>query len=207
MVLGSVSVGNPGRWGAPDNVFNHPLAETIACASAIVGSFGLPSFSGEHVRLVNCSVRDAKLGLFDAWTGAVMRELHVTRNYATGGESVAKDFMVWAGAQRSARIAKGIYGDETVVYGSLARKGRPLHKAIVVYRKAEEMLAHARGAEASRKLLWRRGCMSMRVTWGWCGLSASGAGIFCQGAMDYDISVGLVWVRWSVFLSGKRISY
>lgn len=145
--------GNPGRFDRPDNVFSFGLEDTVRRASAIVQRVGLPAFSaGERLPVGLISERDAKLGLWEQYSGAVYRELHVTQNFAAGNEALAKEFMVWAGSQRAARVAKGVYGDQTVLFGRLAGKGRPLHKALCVYRKADELVAHAKGDEAKKAM-------------------------------------------------------
>lgn len=143
--------GNPGRFERPDNVFNYGLDETIERASRIVMEHGLPRFSaGRCYEKLRLSERDHKLGLWTEWTGAVIKELHVTSNMSAGNEALAKEYMNYAAGLRSARIAKGVYGDETIIYGRLSKPGKPMHKAIVIYRKAEEMLAHAKGDEAKK---------------------------------------------------------
>lgn len=143
--------GNPGRFDRPDNVFNYGIEETVAKASCIVAAHGLPAFTPGHCHAKSTlSERDRDLGLWSEWDGAVYRELHATRNMSAGNEALAKEYMGFAGGLRSARIAKGVYGDESIIYGSLAKKGKPLHKAIVIYRKAEEMLAHAKGDDAKK---------------------------------------------------------
>lgn len=145
--------GNPGRFGRPDNVFNFGLEETVERCSSIVQQLGLPAFvAGERVFPSNISERDAKLGLWDQYTGATYRELHATQNFAAGNEALAEEFMTWVSSQRAARMAKGVYGTQTVIFGRLAGKGRPLHKAIVVYRKADELLAHAKGDECKKAM-------------------------------------------------------
>lgn len=166
--------GNPGRFDRSDNLFSFGLEETVERASAIARQRGLPAFSpGDRRFADNLNERDAKLGLWERWTGAVYRELHVTQNLSAGNEALAKEYMLWAGSQRAARIAKGVYGDETIIFGSLAKKGKPLHKAIVVYRKAAEMLAHARGTEAKKAVLaspvyqWARDTGAVRVECKW----------------------------------------
>lgn len=143
--------GNPGRFDRGDNVFNYGIGETVAKSSEVVGRFGLPAFTaGECRTKASLSERDYKLGLWTEWTGAVIRELHATMNFSAGNEAMAKEYMAFAAGLRSARIAKGVYGDETIIYGQLAKRGKPLHKAIVIYRKAEEMVAHARGEDAKK---------------------------------------------------------
>ena len=145
--------GNPGRYDRADNLFSYGIEETVKRASAIVMADGLPAFSaGERRFADNLNERDAKLGLWERWTGAVYNELHATMNVSLGNEAIAKEFMCWVGSQRAARIAKGVFGDETVVFGSLAKKGKPLHKALVVYRKGAEMLAHSRGEHAKKAM-------------------------------------------------------
>ena len=143
--------GNPGRFDRPDNVFNYGIDDTVLSASRIAGRFGLPAFtSGDCRTKATVSERDRDLGLFTEWTGAVIRELHVTRNMSAGNEALAKEYMGYAAGLRSSRIAKGVYGDETIIFGRLSTKKTPIHKAIVIYRKAEEMLAHAKGDEAKK---------------------------------------------------------
>jgi len=143
--------GNPGRFDRSDNVFNYGIDDTIEQASRIAGRFGLPAFSaGECRSKATVSERDRELGLWTEWTGAVIRELHATCNMSAGNEALAKEYMGYAAGLRSSRIAKGVYGDETIIFGKLSTKRTPIHKAIVIYRKAEEMLAHARGEDAKK---------------------------------------------------------
>lgn len=57
-----------------------------------------------------------------------------------------------AAGLRAARLSKGVFGDETIIFGRLSRPRKPIHKAVVVYRKADEMLAHAKGDEAKKAI-------------------------------------------------------
>lgn len=143
--------GNPGRWNRSDNVFNYGIDDTWSIASARLAEDGLPAFTpGECRTKASVSERDRDLGLFTEWTGAVIRELHATCNLSAGNEALAKEYMNFAAGLRSSRIAKGVYGDETIIFGKLSSKKKPIHKAIVVYRKAEEILAHAKGDDAKK---------------------------------------------------------
>lgn len=145
--------GNVGRLDRPDNIFNYGLEDTVLKASQVVQSYGLPAFTpGQLVAKASVTERDRDLGMWTEWTGAFMRELHVTQNFETGNEAMAKEVMRYMGGLRAARIAKGKYGDESIVFGHLAQKGKRMHKAIVVYRKAAEMLAHAKGVEAKKRV-------------------------------------------------------
>jgi hypothetical protein len=83
------------------------------------------------------------------WSGAHFQELHVTRNLSAGNEAISKEAMRFMNGRRGARLAKGIYGDETLIFGKQHGK---LHKRVVVYRKAAEMLAHAKGEEAKKAI-------------------------------------------------------
>lgn len=143
--------GNPGRFGRPDNVFNYGLDDTVCRASSVVVEHGLPPFTSGTCRTkASVTERDRDLGLFMEWTGAVIRELHATCNVSAGNEALAKEYMGYAAGLRSSRIAKGVYGDESIIFGRLSKPGKPIHKAIVIYRKAEEMLAHAKGDDAKK---------------------------------------------------------
>lgn len=143
--------GNVGRYNRPDNVWNYDLADTLQKASEYVrDEYGLPAFTAGECRLKSSlSKHDYDLGLWNEWTGATLRELHVTRNYYVGSESLAQEAMRYMGEQRAARLAKGKYGDETIVFGKQHGK---LHKRLVVYRKAQEMLAHAKGEDAKKRV-------------------------------------------------------
>lgn len=139
--------GNVGRWARADNVFNYDLDETIAKASAILQEHGLPPVTAGHKCMKQTmSKHDVENGIHPwVWAGAHFQELHVTRNYMAGNEAISKEAMRYMAAKRGARLAKGVYGDETIVFGKQHGK---LHKRIVVYRKGAEMLAHAKGLEA-----------------------------------------------------------
>jgi hypothetical protein len=96
--------------------------------------------------------RDLYHGLLHEWSGAVYRELHATKNLSAGNEAIAREYMAWAASRGMARLKKGVFGDETIIFGELAKKNKPLHKALVIYRKAEEMLAHAKGDDEKRRV-------------------------------------------------------
>lgn len=145
--------GNPGRFGRSDNIFNYDLDDTVRAASSILAGYGLPAFTkGECRSKSTVSERDKELGLFTEWNGAVIREMHATSNFSAGNEAMAKEYMNYASGLRAARVSKGVYGDETIIFGRLSRPGKPIHKAVVVYRKADEMLSHAKGDEAKKAI-------------------------------------------------------
>lgn len=142
--------GNVGRWERPDNVWNYDFDDTISKAGEFLESLGLPAFSaGECRAKASLSKHDYDLGLWNEWTGAYLRELHVTRNYYAGNEKLAGECIRYFGGLRAARIAKGVFGDETVQFG---KRGGKLHKRLIVYRKAAEMLAHVKGDEAKKRV-------------------------------------------------------
>lgn len=142
--------GNVGRWERPDNVWNYGLLDTVTKASDFVESQGLPRFStGECRNKTDVSKHDFDLGLWTEWTGATFSELHVTRNYYVGSEALAMEAMRYMGGLRAARMAKGLFGNETIQFG---KRGGKLHKRLVVYRKAAEMLAHAKGEDAKKRV-------------------------------------------------------
>lgn len=145
--------GNPGRQDRPDNVFNYALDETHLKASQAVAAYGLPAFTpGDCIAKHTISQRDQYHGLWTEWTGAVHREIHATKNLSAGNEALAREYMHHVAGKSAARLKKGVFGDESIIFGELAKKGKPLHKAIVIYRKAEEMLAHAKGEDAKNRV-------------------------------------------------------
>lgn len=143
--------GNVGRWARADNVFNYGLEETVEKASQMAAEEGLPAFSiGHKCMKQTMSKHDIENHINPwVWSGAHFQELHVTRNYMAGNEAIAKEAMRYMTAKRGARLAKGVYGDETLVFGKQHGK---LHKRVVVYRKGAEMLAHAKGLEAKQAM-------------------------------------------------------
>lgn len=145
--------GNVGRYGRPDNIWNLDLAQTVAKASELAAAEGLPAYhAGKHEFKTQVSERDFKLGLLQEWTGAYFTQLHVTQNLLTGSDELGREWMRWINGKRAARLSKGRYGDESIQFGELGKKNKPLHKALVVYRKGPELLAHARGEEAKARI-------------------------------------------------------
>lgn len=140
--------GNVGRYNRPDNVWNLDWLDTLAAANRIAAEYGLPEFSsGTHYVKDSVSAHDQQRGLFDGWTGARVSVLHVTKNYAAGSSELARDVLRYFQGQRLARVSKGRLGATTLVFGS----GKS-QKQVEVYLKADELLAHARGEEAKRKV-------------------------------------------------------
>lgn len=137
--------GNVGRLGRPDNVFNLDWPDTFEAASKVAQQYGLPAFTfGEHYLRPVRTERDARLGLFDAWSGARVSEMHLTRNYSAGSDGMANQALRYFFSQRAARHSKSRLGATTVVFGSRNTAGRQVQ----VYLKADEMLAHAKGEKA-----------------------------------------------------------
>src|SRR5690606_21253369 len=115
--------GNVGRFDRSDNIWNYDIQDTIAKASEIVRAHDLPAFTpGECRHKASISKHDYDLGLWTEWTGATLAELHATRNYYVGNEKLASEAMRYFSGLRAARIAKGVYGDESVVFGKRSGK-------------------------------------------------------------------------------------
>lgn len=146
--------GNIGRLDRLDNIWNYNLEDTVLKGSEVMRSYGLPAFSrGVEYMRPTLSAHDHERGVSPwVWSGAYFAEMHVTRNFQTGGEKQAVDFMRSMSAFRSSRISKGRFGDETLNFGMPTKKGQRLRKAVVVYRKAAEMLAHAKGDDERERI-------------------------------------------------------
>lgn len=147
--------GNVGRLDRLDNIFNYGLEDTVFKASEVARGYGLPAFSrGDQYIASSLSEHDKQRGVSPwKWSGAYFNELHATRNYRAGNEKLAIDAMRSMAAFRSARISKGTFGDETLSFGMPTKKGQRLRKAVVVYRKAAEMLAHAKGDDEKLRVI------------------------------------------------------
>lgn len=134
--------GNIGRLGRPDNLFNLTFDQTIEKANRIVALYGLPPFTnGEQIFNTNPSSYDRKQGLFTAWTGATISNIHLTSNFATGSEDDSQRVIDWIDGQSASHIKKGRVGSSTAQFGS--KGGRKLLK---FYIKHLELMAHSKNA-------------------------------------------------------------
>lgn len=144
--------GNIGRLDRPDNLWNYDFYDTFALACFEARVNGLPAFThGQQILRDSISEDDRRKGVSPwKWTGAVVNELHVTRNWYAGGDALAIEIMRDMQGRRLSRVSKSAYGNESVSIGMPTRKGQRLHRGVVCYRKGPEMLAHARGDDAKK---------------------------------------------------------
>ena len=142
--------GNIGRLDRPDNLWNYDFADTLALANYEVLQKGLPAFThGDQVMRDSISADDRRKGVSPwKWTGAVVNELHITRNWYAGSDALAIEIMRDMQGRRLSRVSKSAFGNESVSFGMPSKKGQRLHRGVVCYRKGPEMLAHARGEDA-----------------------------------------------------------
>lgn len=145
--------GNPGRFGRSDNLFNLDFDQTIAAANRIAESQGFPASAfvpGEQNpwTVSQLSKMDLSSGEVPEtpYTGARVWSIHLTQNYCTGSADNAKAVIDWANTQTMARVKKARLGLSTLVWGSLS------YCQTELYIKADEMLAHAKGAEAKDRV-------------------------------------------------------
>lgn len=146
--------GNVGRLDRPDNLWNYGFEETLALASFEARAKGLPAFThGQQILRDTISEDDRRKGVSPwRWTGAVVNECHVTRNWYAGSDALAIDIMRDMQGRRLARVSKSAFGNESVSFGMPNKKGQRLHRGVVCYRKGPEMLAHAKGDEAKARV-------------------------------------------------------
>lgn len=142
--------GNIGRLDRPDNLWNYDWADTLALASIEARAKGLPAFThGQQVLRETISEDDRRKGVSPwKWTGAIVNELHVTRNWYAGSDPLAIEIMRDMQGRRLARVSKSAFGNESVSFGMPSKKRQRLHRGVVCYRKGPEMLAHAKGDDA-----------------------------------------------------------
>lgn len=146
--------GNPGRFGRPDNLFNLDFDETISAANRIAAGQGFPADSfvaGAPDPYTKSQLRklDLKKGEMPEkpWTGARVWSVHMTQNYRTGSPENALAVINWANTQTMARVRKARLGPTTIIWGSLS------YCQVELYVKADEMLAHAKGAKAKAAVM------------------------------------------------------
>lgn len=77
--------GNISRFGKPENVFGLSVKETVEKANRMLAHLGLPPFTAGQPMFRQVKTGHSPL----EWTGAVIREMHLTANYSTGGSREA----------------------------------------------------------------------------------------------------------------------
>lgn len=144
--------GNVGRLDRPDNLWNYDWSDTFNLCNVEARAHGLPAFThGDQILRDSISEDDRRKGVSPwKWTGAAVNELHVTRNFYAGSEALAIETMRDIQGRRLARVSKSAFGNESISFGMPNRKRQRLHRGVVIYRKAAEMLAHAKGDDAKK---------------------------------------------------------
>lgn len=162
-------MGNPGRFGRGDNLFNLDLFDTVKRANEIVADQGFPwsafrpgqkqefeeSIKGklqadydtrdEEQRVSLLTGRPVRKKAFDVpeerWDGSRVWSLHMTQNYRTGSPENAKAIVDYSNTQSVARVKKSRLGASTVVWGNIR------YCQTELYIKHIEMMAHCRNQE------------------------------------------------------------
>lgn len=128
-------MGNVGRFGRIDNVFNLSFWETIEKINSITKKFGLPPFTkGKSVYLDGKTIRHF---------GAVVTRIDVTVNIKTGSQQNARHLVDMLKVRSMKHVKKRIY-DTSVSWGT----GRNPCKA---YNKAQEIVSHLKGKSKELK--------------------------------------------------------
>jgi hypothetical protein len=142
-------MGNPGRFGRPENLFNLDLDATVAAANRIAAGQGFPSpafEAGELDTTLSFTANSAGKLRGRIFTGARIWSIHLTQNYVTGSARNARSVMQWLNTQSVSRVKKKRHGSSTITWGSLK------YCQTEVYDKAPEMLVHCK-SQAQRKLM------------------------------------------------------
>lgn len=134
--------GNPGRFGRPDNLFNHGWMGTIEASNRILASLGLPPFTaGDDLPGNNeASCESSNRGNVGI-RGATIQRIDLTCNYSAGSDAQARAVIRWLAGRSVARMKRGFAGDESVWFSNT----RHMLKA---YRKGAEMKKHGGDAQA-----------------------------------------------------------
>lgn len=128
-------MGNVGRFGRIDNVFNLSFWETLEKTNSITKKFGLPPFTkGKSVYLDGKTIRHF---------GAVVTRLDITVNVKTGSPQNARHLVDMLKTRSMKYVKKRVY-DTSVSWGT----GRNPCKA---YNKAQEIIGHLKGKSKELK--------------------------------------------------------
>jgi len=128
--------GNPGRFGRPDNLFNHGWTGTIEAANRILADLGLPPFTArDGVAGSDAETHGQGYRGTVASRGATIQRVDLTCNYSAGSDAQARAVIRWLSGRSVSRMKRGYAGDESVWFSN----SRHMLKA---YRKGAEMKKH-----------------------------------------------------------------
>lgn len=130
-------IGNPSRWGRPDNVFGYSFSECLVIVNRILVEHDLPPFTA-GVRSYRLNKGGGQGEVRHFWTGATISRIDITENYATGSPEQAHSFMRWLSTQKLGSKKTKSYADyETVDFGAGSKRNY-----FKVYNKGIELLKH-----------------------------------------------------------------
>lgn len=132
-------MGNIGRFGRIDNVFNLKFWETVEKVNSITKMFGMPPFTKGKSTYLQGTSNNKTIRHF----GAVVTRLDVTVNIKTGSAQNARHLINML-KTRTMKYVKTTPYDTAVQYGS----GRNSSKA---YNKAQEIIDHLKGKSKELK--------------------------------------------------------
>lgn len=136
-------IGNPSRWGRPDNVFGYTFSECVLIINGILADKGLPPFTPGN-KSYRLSKGGGKGEIKHHWSGATISRLDITQNYITGSPEQAHSFLRWLSTQKLGRKQTKVYGDCTTVdFGAGSKR-----YYFKVYNKGVELLKHSKAKDA-----------------------------------------------------------
>lgn len=128
-----IMIGNVGRFGRLDNVFNLSFSDTIKKANEILAHLGLPPFTfGKSYYLEDDKGKKKTMRQF----GAVITRIDANINIHTGSPANARELIRYLSSRSMTHVGRQVYSS-TIIWG----KGRNQSKA---YDKAQEMLDHCK---------------------------------------------------------------
>ena len=113
--------GNIGRLCRADNVFGYGVDDCKLLANAVLEKVGLPPFSNGERHVV--ATRNSTGDFVDqvGYTGAKISQIHLTRNFSTGSQRDASDFLYWLTTQKIANTETTNYKSDTVYFGERSK--------------------------------------------------------------------------------------
>lgn len=127
--------GNIGRFDRPDNLFGYSVQDCVRLANKLLAAYGLPPFTDTVNPILTTSLNGENLAVIPV--GAVITRIDLTRNYVTGSQHNAGQYIRHLQGFKSGRHEPESYRSVGVVWG----KGSKYTYA-KMYDKAADYIRH-----------------------------------------------------------------
>lgn len=156
--------GNVGRYGRMDNVFGYSVDHCKEIANGIMRSLQLPEFNAGKPFVVDVKNQYGEFEQRAGHTGAVISQIHLTRNFSTGSDENKKDYLYWLTTQKCSNTETTHYGRETVYFGERSKYQRTKCYCKSKALKSEQRRLNAKGTMTPQDIE-RRNYLEQLIDW------------------------------------------